>query len=101
MISIARPGGVPRMARSTLSASSMSMCRRSGIPSREIVSWRWIKVMTVASRREAIVASARRRDSASSCRWMTGCSELRMKKIQIASQGTVSAVVPPEARTVV
>jgi hypothetical protein len=65
----------------------MSMWRTSGIPSSEIVSWRWMRVITVASRFAAIVASMRRRAAASHCLCTTGCSELRMKKIQIASQG--------------
>ena len=86
MISIVRPGGVDRIARNTLSASSMSMWRISGNPSSEIVSCRWIRVITVASRRFAISASMRRRDAASSCFCTTGCRELRMKKIQIRSQ---------------
>src|SRR6202022_3255124 len=72
MISIVLPGGVSLMARSTLSASSMSMYRARGMPSREIVSWRWIRVITVASRRTAIRARRRRRLSAIIALWMTG-----------------------------
>jgi len=46
--------------------------------------------MTVASRFLAMLASVRRRVAASSCRCTTGWSELRMKKIQMASQGCMA-----------
>ena len=79
MISIGRPDGVSRIARSTLSASSMSMNRTSGKPSSDIVSCRWISVMTVASRSFEISFSARRRWSSSACRASAGWSDARMK----------------------
>jgi hypothetical protein len=87
MISIVFPAGVSRIARSTLWASSMSMCRRIGIPSSESVSCRWMSVMTVALRFDAIAARRRRRVAAINCCWTRGWSELTMKKSQIASQG--------------
>jgi hypothetical protein len=79
MISIPRPGGVLRIARNTLWESSMSMWRMSGNPSSEIVSCRWINVITVASRLCAIDASILRRVAASHCFWNSGASELRMR----------------------
>jgi hypothetical protein len=64
----------------------MSIWRMTGKPRSDIVSWRWISVITVASRFDEIDASILLRPIASTCRCTTGCSELRMKKIQIRFQ---------------
>jgi hypothetical protein len=63
--------------------------RINGMPSKEMVSCRWISVITVASCLDAISASMRRRPSASRCCWTSGWRELRMRKIQNASQGCI------------
>ena len=76
-------GSCARIALSTLSESSMSICRMIG--SRGTTSSRrWISVITVASRLCEMDASILLRAViARTCRCTTGCRELRMKKIQI------------------
>ncbi len=54
---------------------------------------------TVASRFEEIDASIRLRASASICRCTTGCSELRMKKIQIRFQKPIGYAVSVYRKT--
>src|SRR5438093_803914 len=58
-----------------------------------------MSVITVASRPAAICPSIRRRESASRCFWTSGCRELRMKKIQIASQGWITAQLTSTRRS--
>src|SRR5918998_248460 len=51
-----------------------------GIPRKDIVSWRWMRVITVEPRSEASRERARLRDASRKRRWITGCSEARIMK---------------------
>jgi hypothetical protein len=67
----------------------MSMKRTSGKPSSDIVSCRWISVMTVALRCREMSLSARRRCTMSIWRATAGWSEARMKNSQSRLIGSI------------
>jgi hypothetical protein len=61
-----------------------------GNPSSDIVSCRWIRVITVALRLRESCASVCRLRAYMSCFWAAGWSEARMKKIQSRLSGSTA-----------
>jgi hypothetical protein len=78
------------MARRMLSESSMSMYRTIGKPRNDIVSCRWISVITVAWRFRAIFCSERRRRFSSTARCSAGWRDARTKNSHSRLRGSTA-----------
>src|SRR5512143_109048 len=83
-------GGVSRIARSTCSESSMSMKRAIGKPSRLIVSWRWIIVMTREPRTRSSARIAICRFASSHRRWISGMKNWATTKSQRSQDQSIA-----------